>query len=46
MHWNFFFTLGLVPALATALLPLRREFKWGTIAVGISAGELVVPFLS
>ncbi|BEJ11363.1 hypothetical protein CspHIS471_0107850 [Cutaneotrichosporon sp. HIS471] len=42
VHWNFFFTLGFVPALATALLPLRREFKWGTIAVAISALQQLI----
>lgn len=32
-----------MPALATALLPLRRQFKWGTTALAISIGELTSP---
>ncbi|GMK54758.1 hypothetical protein CspeluHIS016_0113440 [Cutaneotrichosporon spelunceum] len=42
VHWNFFFTLGLVPALATALLPLRRKYKWGVIAVAIAVLQQLI----
>lgn len=36
VHWNFFFTLGLVPALATTLLPLRKHLRWSTQALTIA----------
>lgn len=39
VHWNFFFTLGLVPALATALLPLRKFLRWTTIGLLLTAGR-------
>jgi phosphatidylinositol glycan class W len=33
VHWNFFFTLGLVPALCSMLMPLRRKMRWSFLAV-------------
>ncbi|TXT11139.1 hypothetical protein VHUM_01890 [Vanrija humicola] len=42
VHWNFFFTLGLVPALATALLPLRRYLRWTTIGLLLTAVQQLV----
>lgn len=39
VHWNFFFTLGLVPALASMLLPLRKAVRWHTLALGIAFGK-------
>ncbi|CAK9786011.1 unnamed protein product [Cutaneotrichosporon oleaginosum] len=40
VHWNFFFTLGLVPALATSLLPLH-----GRLHQLILAAPGLTPFL-
>ena len=39
VHWNFFFTLGLLPVLGTILLPLRRNFlRWTPMAILVVAG--------
>jgi len=36
VHWNFFFTLGLIPALCSMLMPLRRRIRWTPLAVIIT----------
>jgi phosphatidylinositol glycan class W len=40
VHWNFFFTLAMLPVFGTALWPIRRNFlRWSAIAVMLGLGE-------
>lgn len=36
VHWNFFFTLALVPVLAVGVRPLTGWFRWSVLGVAIS----------
>ncbi|OXC70663.1 GPI-anchored wall transfer protein 1 [Cryptococcus neoformans] len=36
VHWNFFFTLALVPVLAVGVRPLTRWLRWSVLGVIIS----------
>lgn len=46
VHWNFFFTLGLVPALCSMLLPLRRHVRWHALAIAIALGGYSIRILT
>ncbi|ODN81579.1 GPI-anchored wall transfer protein 1 [Cryptococcus amylolentus CBS 6039] len=42
VHWNFFFTLALVPVLAVGVRPLTRWLKWSWIGVIVSLSHQAV----
>nr|XP_019044232.1 hypothetical protein I302_07515 [Kwoniella bestiolae CBS 10118]OCF23162.1 hypothetical protein I302_07515 [Kwoniella bestiolae CBS 10118] len=36
VHWNFFFTIGLLPVFGVLVRPLRRRVSWRLLGIGIS----------
>lgn len=39
VHWNFFFTLAVLPVFGTVIWPIRRSFlRWSTMGLIITLG--------
>lgn len=39
VHWNFFFTLAVLPVFGTIIWPIRRSFlRWSTIGLIVTLG--------
>ncbi|WVF73118.1 hypothetical protein IAT40_007937 [Kwoniella sp. CBS 6097] len=42
VHWNFFFTIGLLPVFGVLIRPLRGWVHWSLLGVGISLAQQFV----
>jgi phosphatidylinositol glycan class W len=40
VHWNFFFTLGLLPVIGIAIAPLSQFIGWTPLALLIGLGQM------
>ncbi|WWC64696.1 uncharacterized protein I303_107307 [Kwoniella dejecticola CBS 10117] len=36
VHWNFFFTIGLLPIFGVLVRPLRKWVRWSVLGIGMS----------
>ncbi|WWC71912.1 uncharacterized protein I206_105871 [Kwoniella pini CBS 10737] len=41
-HWNFFFTIGLLPIFGILLRPLRKWIRWSILGIGISLVHQII----
>jgi phosphatidylinositol glycan class W len=47
VHWNFFFTLAMLPVFGMILWPIRRDYlRWSAIAVIIALGGFTLAFVA
>ncbi|WVQ67073.1 uncharacterized protein L199_005266 [Kwoniella botswanensis] len=42
VHWNFFFTIGLLPIFGVLVRPLRGWVRWSVLGIGISLIHQVI----
>ncbi|WRT70318.1 uncharacterized protein IL334_007316 [Kwoniella shivajii] len=42
VHWNFFFTIGLLPVFGVIISPLRKWVRWSVLAISLSLVHQII----